>query len=692
MLVHQLGWVLATAALTGAAWSAARRIAGTVADALLVCAALAAGGVVIWTLALGLAGLSGSSVALALGPVLAGLAFIAVARRGPPNQGMTTAPRRAAPALWRAGWAALTPLERVATGTGLGLLCGAIVEVALQPGFGIDAVEYHLPTALGWLQSGHAGSAQQLTYDFPVGYYPLTTEVLLTWLLGLSRSFAPLAAVGPITAAVGALGLWRLLDLLAVARVQTWLATVAFMALPTVLFGVNTTGPGTDLSAVSWLLCGAALAASAAAAPPGAAAANAAGAPGLRVSPAGSPTLASRRVVLLTPALIAFGLGVGTKTTVAPLAVVVLVAVGWHVRASLRRYALPLAGGVAVSLAVGIPWYLRNWIVHGWPLWPFSAGPVGDRLPHTMKLFAYSFISRPRVTFDHTPGDYLKQVGGGVVMIGGALVAPLLARRRDVGAAAALALAALLAWAAAPFTGLAPDPLLDGLAITTVRYILSALAACLVAVSLMTRPGASRLARGGALALTAAALLWSLVGDGLLGYPSIPRPEWPLALAALGAVLAVGLEWRGARPSGATPIRLGGALVAAVGVALLATLAGPGWLAREARDGDPNAAVTAFMLSQPGFDSSTVPVSFAPAELSTLAGPRLTHPLRLIPAQETCARTRARLDGGWIVLRPHVMAAGILTAFRAPACLARVRPVYDDGTTVVYAPRPEASP
>jgi hypothetical protein len=556
MLVHQLALVIAVTALTLAAGWPARRIGIGLAETVLITAALAGAGAVVWTLALGLAGLAGSTVALVAGPVCAAGGTVLWGRVGPgpgpgPGAGAgaertgagagnrtfapdgsrtTTECERTPESRWIGGWRSLAPAEQVAAGAALGLLCGAVLEVARQPGFGTDAVEYHLPTALGWLQSGHAGSAQTLTYDFPVGYYPLTTEVLLTWLLGLSRSFAPLAAVGPFTAALGALGLWRMLRVVGVSRLQSWLAAGAFLALPTVLFGVNTTGPGTDLAAVSWLLCGAGIAA------------------GVTAS-----AVTSDRAILLGPALVACGLGVGTKTTVAPLAIIVLVLAAWRVRAGLRPAAAPLAAGAFLALAVGIPWYVRNWIVHGWPLWPFSQGPVGDRLPHTIKLFADSFLSRPKVSFDHSPGLYLKTLGGGTLMIVGALIAPLLARRRAVLVAAVVAAAALYAWAQAPFTGLAPNPLLDGLAITTVRYILAALVACLVTVSLLARPGVARWLGGGAALVTLATIVWSLVADAQLGYPAVPRPAWLLGLALAGAVLAalmVAAAGRGATPGG----------------------------------------------------------------------------------------------------------------------------------------------
>ena len=92
-----------------------------------------------------------------------------------------------------------------------GAVLGCVLAVALRPGFGVDALGYHLPDVLGWLRSGHAGSVLRLNYDVPYGYYPITNEVPLTWTLGISRSFAPLAIWSPVLAALALLALWSLL-------------------------------------------------------------------------------------------------------------------------------------------------------------------------------------------------------------------------------------------------------------------------------------------------------------------------------------------------------------------------------------------------------------------------------------------------------------------------------------------------
>jgi hypothetical protein len=113
----------------------------------------------------------------------------------------------------------------------------------------------------------------------------------------------------------------------------------------------------------------------------------------------------------------------------------------------------------------------------------------------------------------------------------------------------------------------------------------------------------------------------------------------------------------------------------------------PGWLWRSSRASTYEAPVLAFMLREPGFDSGSEPVSFAPSVLATLSGPRLRHPISLIGASEPCARVRERLRRGWIVVKPNAVLAGVTAPFDAGVCLRGEHPVYSDGTTLVYPPR-----
>jgi hypothetical protein len=445
--------------------------------------------------------------------------------------------------------------------------------------------------------------------------------------------------------------MWRLLRLLSVPRLAAAAAVAAFATLPVLVVGLNYDAPSTDVPALAWLACAAALAAG-----------------------------ARRRPALLAPALLAVGLGVGTKTTVAPLAAAVLLAGAWYARSGVRPARWWLAGGAIGGLIVGAPWYVRDTLTHGWPLWPFSSGPTGDPVPHAMTLFTASFLDRPAASVSAFGTNYLKAVGGGVALIAGTLAVPLVARTRVALLTAALALAAVLAWAAAPFTGVAHNGFLAGLALTTTRYMLSALGACAVALAVAARD-ASPVGRRLTLGLLAAATVGSLVADAITGFPDAPNLLYLLAGAAIGAVL-------GSLAPGA-PIRIGpGVLGLASVLVVIAFLAvnAPGWLYREAEDTSYSHALLSFMLSQPGFLTGSQSISFAPEVVASLAGPSLRHPIELIPARASCAAVQARLKRGWVIVWPGEFVAGITTPFDAAYCLRDDHAIYAYDGAVVYGP------
>jgi hypothetical protein len=643
LLVDQVVLVAAVCALGSAALRVGQRLtAGPVLERVLVAAPIAATFAVCWTLALGLVGLSGGLVALAAGPILAWALTRWLLLPGP-------VPSIAAQLTER--WNRASRPERAAALALAGVAAASILDVALDPGFNVDALSYHLADVMGWLHSGRAGAVQTFSYDFPVGYYPVTTEVLLTWVLGISRSFAPLAVWSTAIAALALAGLWRCVRLLSVPRIVAAAAVAAFATLPIFVIGLNFDGPSTDLPAVAWLACAAALSAG-----------------------------ARRRGALLAPALLAAGLGVGTKTTVAPLAAVVLVLGAWSARSSLRPSRWWLAGGAVGGLLVGAPWYVRDTLTHGWPLWPFDSGPNSDPLPHAMSLFKVSFLDRPVATVRTLSNDYLNSLAGGLGLMLGVLAVPLLTRSRAALLAAAVAIAALLAWAVAPFTGLARLGPLQVLAPTTTRYMLSAVGACVVAIAVAARD-APPLGRRLMTSLLLAATVGSLVSDANSGFPSAPNFFYLLAGAAVGA----GAGWVASsiRP----PIKLGLVRVAAplLAVVFLA-LSAPGWLWRESEHAGYAHALLGFMMAQPGFISGSQPISFAPAVVATLAGPRLRHPIELIPARASCAAVQARLKRGWVVVFPGDFVPGITTPFDAANCLLGDHPIYAYEGAVVYGP------
>lgn len=642
MLVDQALFVLAVCSLGGAALRVATTVAGDSAiDRVLVAAPVAATFAVCWTLALGLAGLAGSALALTAGGVLAWvLSRMVKARR---SSLLSTAAE---------SWPRFSRAQRTLALALLGAAAGLALEIAIEPGFDVDALAYHLADVVGWLHTGHAGSVQTFSYDYPVGYYPVTGEVLLTWGLGISRTLAPLAGWPVAILALALLAMWRLLDLLRVPRPAAVAALCAFATLPLVAVSLNLVAPGTDLPAVAWLACAAALSVRSAARP-----------------------------ALLGPALLAAGLGAGTKTTVVPLALVALAAGAWSARSGLRSARPWLLSGAVGGLLVAAPWYVRNTIVHGWPLWPFSSGPTGDPLPHVMSLFHDSFLDRPGASVRMLGSFYLQLIAGGLGLAAGILVIPFITRSRMALIAGVAAAGSLLIWATAPFTGLARLPQLAVLALSTVRYLLAPLGACAVALALAARdasPVWRRLLIAGLLACAAG----SLVADLTLGYPRVPRLQYPLVGAIAGALAGALLSLPRGASSFAPAARVGLAVAAIVSLSLSAR----GWLWRESTDGSYQQSVLAFMMSKPSFRSGSQPIAFAPDVLATLAGPRLRHPIELIPAQEPCERVRARIARGWVVIWPGEFVPGISTPFDAYSCLARQHPIYSAGGALIYGP------
>jgi hypothetical protein len=322
---------------------------------------------------------------------------------------------------------------------------------------------------------------------------------------------------------------------------------------------------------------------------------------------------------------------------------------------------------------------VRNTITHGWPLWPFSSGPTGDPITHTMSLFSASFASRAVASVRVLHQAYVIWLAGGLAMLAGLLLLAAPTRSRAARIASAVALAAWAAWALAPYTGLARLPQLQFLAGSTIRYTLSALGATVLALALAARDGGIRRRRL-VIALFLAAIVWSIVEGIRLGYPQVPTQGYLLAGAAAAALvgaIAPKLD------VSLVTMNVGRIAAAGLAVAFLA-LSAPGWLWRESYDGSYEHALLGFMLTQPGFSTGRQPISFAPSVVASLAGWHLTHAIELIPAREPCAQVRARLRTGWVVLFPGEYEPRITTPFDAPSCLAAEHPIYDGGGVVVY--------
>jgi hypothetical protein len=571
---------LAHAGLRGAAALGAQGLQVPIGAAVL--AATAAG---VTSLGWGLAGLGGSAWILALSA--AGLAAAATWRLPP-------APRQRLP-------------SGALAGAALGAAGAWLAWLVKDPALAIDPLSYHLPESIMWVQQGTPGSVELLSYEFPQGNYPVTNELLVSWLTTIGRSLAPALAWTPLMGALLVASAYALLPR------HRGLAAASVLLVP--VAATQFLGPHTDLPAVAWLAAAAAL----------------------------QP---------LPLALLAAALAVGTKTTVAPLAILVLL-VKWRRPLAWR----PLAAAAVAGAVVGGTWYLRNWIDHGSPLWPF----VGGDIPEYLARFDNSFLGDPADTLRGRSGVYVDLLAGGLILLVAAILAPLADRRRAVLVAAGAAVLAALAWGNAPFTGLPDDDLLANLSLTTTRYLLPAIAAAAAAVA-MTRSRAAGI-------VLAAAALFSLERSLALEFPGIPS----LALLVLGAVagaLLLPLARRVPLP------------VTALAAAVALTIAADGLGRRHGGVGRlGSSGVVSWMTAQKAFTEGDEPVAFAPQMLAVLAGDGLEHEIEMIPPDEPCAATLARR--GWLVVGTFPNAEQ-RTPFNAAGCLRDRRPVYSDIYFRVY--------
>ncbi|PZS10437.1 MAG: hypothetical protein DLM64_08540 [Solirubrobacterales bacterium] len=519
---------------------------------------------------------------------------------------------------------------------------GALVGLALawglwqldRPLLESDSLLYHLNLPVAWLAAGNAGAASVVHQALPVGNYPLTNEVVLAWAIGLSRSWViasiwnPMLWLALITA--GHVGLRSL----HVPRGLAWAALATLASTP--LVETQLGGPLTDLPAMVWLVACATLC-----------------------------RLALDRPALLGCALLAGGLAIGTKTTPAILVVIALIWALVATRTRLRGHVAPLAAGLAGAAGIAGVWPLRNLIEHGSPLWPFVATPWGDPVPPALRAVDASLLSHPAAVLAGRLGQFADVLGGAVLLLALAVVLPLLVRTRPALIAGAVAILALLIWAAAPFTGVATS---TELAVGAARYMLPALAACTLALAIGARDAAPSV-RSGVLVALGVAVTFSAIRVAAIGHGYAP-PLWvPLAGLLAGAAGGVAL-----RAPPRLPARPAVAATLGLAIAVLA-LAAPGYLARHARTGLGDAGILSHLLADTAFASNAQAVSMTPATLASLAGSRFQHRLVLLPAAVSCQAARAAALHGWLVVeRPDNPSAE-----RVRRCLGPTSPAYDDG-------------
>jgi hypothetical protein len=639
---------LSVAALAGAALRVASLTGARGLDRALAALALGAAAAVGQALLLGLVRLGTSPVALSLaagGTWLAARACLAAPSPRPLDE-------------LRDWWAGLGAPGRALVGAGAGALL-AYTSFALRfPAIGVDGLTYHLPDVAGWVQNGSPGSAIDYFDELPTGSYPVTNEVLLSWLVGISRGLMPITLWPVATLVILALAGWRGLRLLGVPARAAGLAAAAFAASPLLLAQASV--PNTDLPGTTWLVVAAALCA------------------GVRSHPA-----------LLAPAIVAVGLAVGTKATPLVPAVAALAVAAVAARGSLRALVTPLALALAAALLVGGIWFARNVVVHGSPLWPLVAGPSGDPVPFVLRQIDGRLIS-DLGSLAGRESHYLDVLAGGVALIAGALLAPLLARRRAVALATAIAVLCVVVWASGPYTGYPRGPQYDTLAAGATRYLLPGLAAATLALALAARAGGLR--AGVAMLVLGAALAWSVERSLALGFPSLPSAGLLIAGLALGAVTGLAAGGLARLPTPREPVL---AVGLAAGCALL-SLPAAGYVDRHLRVDVLVPDYVRWIGGHESFDRSDRAITSVGGVNGALAGPHLRHPVRLLPADESCRELRRRAQREWVVL-PRPVRPVVNAIVRAPpastrrlnrlrGCLAETPPAFEGSEHLVYGP------
>ena len=634
---HQILLAASVAALAGAGLRLATVTGALGLTRVVTAVVFGATIAVLEALGLGLVGLGGSPVALA---VAAGCTWVA-ARLRLPN--LVTAPRDELVSWWgetpapvRVGFAAIV---------GVWLLWA--VWLARYPILGADSMIYHVPEVIEWVHNGRPGSISSLFPGYPVGAYPVTNEVLLAWTSGISRSFAPVMLWPALTLALLATAGWVGLRSLRIPRVAAGLA-VTTLCLTPALTHWQKNGAHTDLPALAWLVCAGALCAAS----------------------VGRPALFSAVVL-------ACGLAVGTKTTTLPLAALVLgLGVAVH-RRDLGAHRRVLALATVAAVGVGGVWYLRNLVLHGSPFWPFVASPWGDPVPEVIapsgevvEQVYTRFLDTPVQTLDFILGNWARPFAGGLALIAAALLTPLVVRSRAVIGATVVTALSLVLWMNAPFTGISESDAGSG-ALTTMRYLLPTFTAAALTLCLAARDrGYARAYAIAALVLALGLTAWQLFD---LGYPSAPRPAAVLLGAALAAAIAglaqllpaQGVDW--SRVVRLAPVPA----VVLVGLAL--SVAASGFVERynaanlsESRKFfSASPAMFDWFLKRPEYLNGDRPIAFTVVMNAALAGDRLQHRIDLVSALEGCAKVQDRLRSGCPGEAAGARADGLLADARA---------------------------
>jgi hypothetical protein len=605
----------------GAALRVAARWAGGGWDRLATAAVLLAATAVAVPVACGLTGLGTSSLALAL--VTLAVALAAGGAAGPAAPG---------------GFAgALPPAGRVAVAAAAGV-AGAQLAISLaSPDVPTDA--FHLAEVVRWLYAGDPGSVQVTVHEWPAGAYPKVNELVLTWAIGIARSFSPIVLWTQLLTLLLAAGAFFALRRRGVPAIGAGIGAAGVLLVTGALIPIDAVA--TNLPGVAWLAVAASLVA--------------------------DPAPSQRRP---GPALLALGLAVGTKTNMLVPGAALVAAGLWKLDRPLTR--TEWAAAAAGALAAGF-WPLRNLVEHGSPLWPFSSLGPADPPAGIYRGLGAPFIADPYETLALLR-DNLSGVLATAAVLGALALLALLARARpDVRAGAAATFLALLAWSLSPLSGRIA---IGSGHVAFLWYLLPVVATGSGVLALGLREtGTARWVAGGGIAAASLAALAS-------------RPFASTVLRSAGTVLlalAIGtLAWAALRWAPRRRIPAGLAAAACVAAVAAATLASAPQFAGTHTFDKSIGDVLHYLDAQPGFRSGTEPVVADWRPDGRLSGVRLTHPISLMRLHASCDEVRAAARAGWLVAVRAATFPPYWPSARAERCLTGVRPRFANADYAVY--------
>lgn len=234
------------------------------------------------------------------------------------------------------------------------------MRALLAPCVGWDGLTYHFFRAGDWVQSGRWSVPVGPDVWESYGAYPVVGDAWWAWALVALRADALVAVVEVALLAAAGVGLFT------AARALGASSAIALGAAASVLcFPAAVTQLGTayvDVAVLATFALGFACLATARVPTP-------------EVPTAGASSARGRpRAVLLVAAVAAFSLMVGLKPTTGPIALVAGAVVVWSVWGRPPAGRARLLAAIVVVALVGAPGYVRNWIEHGSPLFPFSTG------------------------------------------------------------------------------------------------------------------------------------------------------------------------------------------------------------------------------------------------------------------------------------------------------------------------------